>query len=158
MKTLADCSATEFLGGAFRARKAFHALYHAAGIGEMFRYFCETAAGADEETRDKASHRYVEDLFWGLIGKAPSETMDVVAACALMTREEADQLKPTEILKVLTDCISDSECMAFFISAESSAGSDTEDILRTLILLSAGFLGANTSENTSQEESNETGS
>jgi hypothetical protein len=158
MKTLADCSGTEFLGGAFRARRAFHALYKAAGIGDLFRNFCETAAGADEETRDRASHRYVEDLFWGLIGKAPEETMDVVAACALMTREEAEKLKPTEILKVLTDCISDSECMTFFISAESSAGSDTDGILRTLMLLSAGFLGGNTSENTSQEESNETGS
>lgn len=157
MKTLANCSGTEFLAGAYRARKAFHALYHAAGIGTLFARFCEAAGGADEAAREKAVRGYVEDLFWGLIGKAPAETMDVVAACGLMTRQAADMLKPTEILKILMECISDSECMTFFISAERSAGSDTDGILQTLTLLYVSSSAANTSENSSQDGSNGNG-
>lgn len=151
MKTLANCTLSEFMGQVYQTREAFHALYHAVQMDALRREFLEQAKGETDETvRKKKAAAYMEKCFWALFSKAPEQTLDVVAACGFLTREEANALKPMEALQILMTCAGNKDVMDFFINAEHSVGSDTGGILLTLILLRESVSGADTSPTESQ--------
>lgn len=155
MKTLANCTLSEFMAQAYKTREAFHALYHAVQMDTLRREFFEQIQGeTDEAARKKKSAAYTEKCFWALLSKAPEQTLDVVAACSFLTREEANKLKPTEALRILMACAGDRDVMDFFISAESSAGGSTGGILLTLILLRESVSDADTSPTESPNSTN----
>ena len=150
MKTLANCTFSEFMQQAYKAREAFHALYFAIGAERMHDEFLKQAADAAKDERGEIARRYVEKLFWAIMAAEPEKTLAVVAAAAFLTPAEADRLKPIEGLTVLTDCLASEDVMAFFINAERLGGSDTEGILRTLTLLLLASSGGDTSQTASQ--------
>lgn len=151
MKTLANCTLSEFMGQAYKAREAFHALYAAAGVDRLRDDFLKQAQGADgEEARKKVSKAYTERLFWALLSKAPEKTAAVIAACGFMSVEEAEKLQPTEALSILMACAESKDVLDFFINAERLAGNSTGGILLMLTLLRLSVSDADTSPMQSQ--------
>lgn len=136
MKTLANCSISDFLPQAYKTREAFHTLYHAVNIDALrTKYAAEREAAETEEQRNDITDRFKADLWTRLMRDHTKELLEVVAACGFLTVQEASALRPAEALGIVTECISDKSVMSFFINAERLAGKSTDGILPMLILL-----------------------
>lgn len=157
MKTLANCTIGEFMPQAYRTREAFHRLYHAIDIDGMRERLANAMGGADDAAKKEAEARFKADLWQKLMCEHCTEMLDVVAACAFLTPDEAAALKPSEAMQIITECISDSSVMSFFISAERLVGDNTGAILPMLILIAVSASGEDTSQTQSQSNATETG-
>ena len=85
-----------------------------------------------------------------------AETIEMIALIGFMTKEEADKLTPEDALALIIEMLRSERVMDFFISLERMAGSDTDGILRTLILLRLSVSAADTSVTALQNSTNVT--
>lgn len=141
-KTLADCTAEEFLPAAYRVREEFHAYYHLIGVDALRAQFADKYKDNPEGTY----RAYIWKLLERMMVTAPKETVKFIGTLAFLSEEEAQKLPPTEMLEILTACMTSQQVMDFFISLERLAGDESEGILRTLILLRLGGSGKPSSE------------
>lgn len=157
MKTLANCSIAEFLPQAYKAREAFHTLYHAVSIDALrSKYAAERDAAETEEQQNEIAERFKADLWTRLMRDHTKELLAVVAACGFLTEAETAALKPSDALGIVTECISDKAVMSFFINAERLAGKSTDGILPMLILIWRSVSAEDTSPTELQNSTTET--
>lgn len=157
MRTIADCTLSEFLPAAYNLRRQFHEYYHLIGMDALFRDFQQQVKAAPPEERQKFSSKYISRIFEQVMLKHPRETVGMIAAVCMVSPEEAENFPANEALGAVLACIRSEKVMDFFISLEASAGGDTAGILLTLISLklsasekdTSGTASGNSTETTS---------
>lgn len=156
-KTLANCTAEEFLAQAYKTRDAFHTLYNAAHVDTIRdKYAAEREKAKTQEERERSDGQFSAELTETVLRYHQTELLAVVAACGFMTPQEAGQLEPAEFFGILRECAADSAVMTFFIRLEQWAPSSTAGILPMLLLIWSAALGAGTSATASQDDTTAT--
>ena len=135
MRTLADCTLSEFLPAAYNLRRQFHEYYHLIGMDSLFRDFQQQVKAAPPEEKQKFSSEYISRIFEQVMLKHPRETVAIIASICMTTPDEAENFPANEALGAVFSCIRSEKVMDFFISLEASAGGDTAGILLLLISL-----------------------
>lgn len=148
-KTIADCSAAEFLPAAYRLRRQFHAFHEMIGMAQHRERLIEQA----KTDKERAGAEFLEAMLCEMMEKHPAETVAMAAEAAFTS---PDQLAPAEVLDILLECIHSERVMDFFIRTELMAGGRTDGIFQTLILLRLTASGRNLSETASPESTNGT--
>ena len=157
MKTLANCPLSEFLPAAYRLRDAFHTYYHLLEMDELRELYAQRVKNAaDDAEKTALSRAYMNDILRRMMVNNTAETIEMIALIGFMTKEEADKLTPEDALALIIEMLRSERVMDFFISLERMAGSDTDGILRTLILLRLSVSAADTSVTALQNSTNVT--
>lgn len=157
MKTLANCPLSEFLPAAYRLRDAFHTYYQLIGMDALREHYVKIMKEADDDdAKSIISRSYLDDMLRRMMQDYADETVALVAMIGFMTKEEADRLMPDEALGLIIETLRSERVMDFFISLERTAGSGTDGILRTLILLRLSVSETDTSETASKNSTSGT--
>lgn len=135
MRTIADCTLSEFLPAAYQLRKQFHDYYHLIGMDTLFKDFQKKVQAAPPEERKNFSSIYVSRIFEQVMWKHPKETVGMIAAVCMISPQEAEKIPANEALSAVFACIRSEKVMDFFISLEASAGGGTAGILLLLMSL-----------------------
>lgn len=147
-KTLANCKLSEFTAQANKTRKQMYEFYHLINVRSIVdKYAKEVNNGAD---RDEMSRMLISDVIDAIMTDHPHESVAIIASCAFMSVDEAEQLDPSEALEIVIECISSQRVMDFFIRLERLAGSDTDSILPALLLIRGAISEMNSSGSESQ--------
>lgn len=157
MKTLANCPLSEFLPAAYRLRDAFHKYYQLIGMDALREHYAQRMKdAADDAEKNALSRAYLDDILRRMMQEHTTETVELIALIGFMTKEEADALMPEEALGLILEMLRSERVMDFFISLERTAGSGTDGILRTLILLRLSVSAADTSATASKNSTSGT--
>ena len=145
-KTLANCKLSEFTKAAMQVRDLVCEYYKLLDIPKL----AEKYKDIDAEKKPEVFKNILIDIMREGMMNHPIETVNIIAAEAFLTFEEAEELEPIEALEIFLECAMSRRVIDFFINVEVLAQSGTDSILPALILLKQTISAMNTSESESQ--------
>jgi hypothetical protein len=120
MKTLANCTPREFLAQTSKIRKRAADWLGKTRILEIREKQPVYADGMTDEEKQEAMRRQVKanlnEMLDSMLDEYPNETADLLGLLCFIEPEDLENHKMTEILKAVTDVISDQDVLDFFIS------------------------------------------
>lgn len=120
MKTLANCTPREFLAQTSKIRKRAADWLGKTRILEIREKQPVYADGMTAEEKQEAMRRQVKanlnEMLDSMLDEYPNETADLLGLLCFIEPEDLENHKMTEILKAVTDVISDQDVLDFFIS------------------------------------------
>lgn len=155
-KTLANCKNSEFMAQANKTRKLVNEYYHKINIPAIAANYKEKYQDKDAEQSNEVSREFITDVFTTMLEEYPVDTIGVIAVMGFMTVDEAEEVDPSELLKIVFECISSQRVLDFFINVEVLVGSGTDSILPILMYFKQIFTAKNTSGNESNTNTENT--
>lgn len=148
-KTLANCKLSEFTAQANKVRQLVHDYYKSINVPEIANKYKDKYKGIDVEEKRNVTADFINDIINAMMTEHPVETVQIIAAAAFMTYDEAEELAPSEALEIILECGFSQKVIDFFINVERLAQKDTAGILPTLIFLRQAISAMNSSDSES---------
>lgn len=118
MKTLANCSPTEFLMQTNKIRKSVERWLTATDVVNIRKRLPYIDPNATEEEKKKAFKDQADKNFAEMLDSCleahPKETIELMALVCFIEPSDADNHQMTEYLGAILEIIQDENCMAFF--------------------------------------------
>ena len=134
MKTLANCTPREFLKQTGRIRKSAADWLNKTRILEIREKQPTLTADMTKEEKDAAMRRQVQanlnEMLDSMLDQYPDETADILGLVCFIEPEDLDNHKMTDVLKAVTEVISDRDVLDFFISLMRLVQTDTSPIAK----------------------------
>jgi hypothetical protein len=120
MKTLANCNPREFLVQTSKIRKRASDWLGKTRILEIREKKPVYAEGMTEDEKQEAMRQQVKanlnEMLDSMLDEYPNETADLLGLLCFIDPDDLDNHRMVEILKAVTDVISDKDVLDFFIS------------------------------------------
>lgn len=120
MKTLANCNPREFLVQTSKIRKRAADWLGKTHILEIREKKPVYAEGMTEDEKQEAMRQQVKanlnEMLDSMLDEYPNETADLLGLLCFIDPDDLDNHRMVEILKAVTDVISDKDVLDFFIS------------------------------------------
>lgn len=117
MKTLANCSISEFIRQAYKIKKVVEELYKVSGIAEIRKKLPDIKDKTEEEAAEllrEQSMKNISEILDACLGANAEKTVELIGLICFKEGEEVETLTPADVLDVALEVLNSERVLSFF--------------------------------------------